>query len=37
MVEHLHLSLKQWFEVKNVLIMDLFIKNMKLFASQDVN
>ncbi len=37
MVEHLYFSLKQWFEVKNVLIMDLFIKNMKLFASQDVN
>ncbi len=28
---------KQWFDVKNVLIMDLFFTNMQLLSSQEVN
>ncbi len=31
------LSQKQRLEVKNILIMDLVLKNMELFTSQDVN
>ncbi len=33
----LYFSWKQEFEVKNVLMMDLFLKNMQLFTLQDVN
>ncbi len=33
----LYFSLKKQFEVKNFLIMDLFLINTELFASQDVN
>ncbi len=28
---------KQWFEVKNILRMDLFLTNKQLLASQDIN
>ncbi len=30
-------SWKQWFEVKNVLMMDLFLTNLQRFTSQDIN
>ncbi len=30
-------SWKQWFEVKCILIMDFYITNMHIFASQDFN
>ncbi len=36
-LEHSHFSQNQKFEVKNVLIMDLFVTNTQLFALQDVN
>ncbi len=32
----LYFGQKQWFDVKNAL-MDLFITNMQLFSSQDIN
>ncbi len=32
----LYFTQKQEFEVKNVLMMDLFLINMKLFISQDI-
>ncbi len=28
---------KQQFEIKNILMMDLFLTNMQILASQDVN
>ncbi len=28
---------KQWFKMKNIIMMNLFPKNMQLFASQDIN
>ncbi len=28
---------KQWFEVKNILIMDLFLTNLQFFTSQDIS
>ncbi len=34
-IQDSYFRLKQWMEVKNVLVMDLF--NMQLFTSQDVN
>ncbi len=36
-IEFLYLSQKQQFDVKNILMIDLFITNMQLFASQDIN
>ncbi len=33
----LNFSWKWWFEVKNILIMDLFLTQMQLLSSQDVN
>ncbi len=33
----LYFTRKQEFEVKNVLMMDLFLTNMQLFTSQDIN
>ncbi len=34
---HWKVTWKGWFEVKNVLMMDLFITKMQIFASQDIN
>ncbi len=34
---YMHTYFKQWFEVKNILIMNLFITNTQLFTSQDIN
>ncbi len=33
----IYFSWKQLFEVRNILMMDLFLTNMQLFASQDAN
>ncbi len=27
----------KWFEVKNILIMDIFLTNMEIFSSQGIN
>ncbi len=32
-----HFSRKQQFEVKNILMMDLFLTNTQIFSSKDVN
>ncbi len=36
-IKNWNFSWKEQFEVKNVLMMDLFLTNMQLFASQDVD
>ncbi len=36
-IEKALLNIVEWFEVKNVLMMDLFLKNMQFFSSRDIN